>query len=72
MFDNHGVCDTRSIRNDKQIVIGGSMKEIMMEYGSAMVSVGGTVGFFLLMQELIWGPGALLAQLISLSITGGV
>ena len=48
------------------------MKEIMMEYASAVVSIIGAVGFFVIMRELIWGPGALLSQLVRLSITGGV
>lgn len=72
MFVFGGICNTRSVGTGISDVVGGIMKEIMMEYGGAMVGVVGAIGFLFLMNDIIWGAGGLLPQLIRLGLGGGI
>jgi len=48
------------------------MKEIMMEYGDAMLGVAAAIGWLFLMQDMLTGEGALLPQMIRIGIGGGI
>ena len=65
-------CHTASYGYGMEDDIGGSMKEIMMEYGAAMIGIVGTIGFLILMQDMILGDTGLLSVLLSIAVTGGI